>query len=106
MMEHKGYRAAVTFDGAAGVFHGEVLDTRDVIVFEGTSVVQLKKEFKFSVDDYLKVCKERGRTPDKPFSGEDPPPDPAAGPPGCHRRRQGPGQKPQRLDYRDGREGG
>ena len=28
MMEHKGYRAAVTFDGAAGVFHGEVLDTR------------------------------------------------------------------------------
>ena len=72
MMEHKGYRAAVTFDGAAGVFHGEVLDTRDVIVFEGTSVVQLKKEFKFSVDDYLKVCKERGRTPDKPFSGKIP----------------------------------
>ena len=72
MMEHKGYRAAVTFDSAAGVFHGEVLDTRDVIVFEGTSVVELKKEFKFSVDDYLKVCKERGRTPDKPFSGKIP----------------------------------
>ena len=49
-----------------------VLDTRDVIVFEGTSVVELKKEFKFSVDDYLKVCKERGRTPDKPFSGKIP----------------------------------
>ena len=72
MMEHKGYRAAVTFDDAAGVFHGEVLDTRDVIVFEGISVVELKKEFKFSVDDYLKVCKERGRTPDKPFSGKIP----------------------------------
>ena len=49
-----------------------VLDTRDVIVFEGTSVVEQKKEFKFSVDDYLKVCKERGRTPDKPFSGKIP----------------------------------
>ena len=37
MMEHKGYRATVTFDDATGVFHGEVVDTRDVIVFEGTS---------------------------------------------------------------------
>ena len=105
MMEHKGYRATVTFDDAAGVFHGEVVDTRDVIVFEGTSAAQLRKEFEFSVDDYLKVCEERGRTPDKPFSGKIPLPDPSGGPPGCHRSRQGPGQKPQRLDYRDSRGG-
>ena len=72
MMEYKGYRAAVTFDYEAGVFHGEVVDTRDVIVFEGTSVQQLKKEFRFSIDDYLAVCAERGRTPDKPFSGKIP----------------------------------
>lgn len=71
-MEYKGYRATVTFDDEAEVFHGEVVDTRDVIVFEGTSVAQLKKEFKFSVDDYLKVCEERGRTPDRPFSGKIP----------------------------------
>ena len=48
------------------------MDTRDVIVFEGTSAAQLRKEFEFSVDDYLKVCEERGRTPDKPFSGKIP----------------------------------
>ena len=35
MMEHKGYRAVVTFDDAADVFHGEVMDTRDVICFRG-----------------------------------------------------------------------
>ena len=35
MMEYHGYRAAVTFDDAAGVFHGEVVDTRDVITFQG-----------------------------------------------------------------------
>lgn len=72
MMEYKGYRAAVTFDDAAGVFHGEVVGTRDVIVFEGASAAQLRKEFEFSIDDYLKVCAERGRTPDKPFSGKIP----------------------------------
>ena len=70
MMEYKGYRAVVTFEDEADVFHGEVVNIRDVIVFEGTSVAQLKKEFIFSIDDYLKACEERGRTPDKPFSGK------------------------------------
>ncbi len=70
MMEYKGYRAAVAFDDEAGVFHGEVVDTRDVIVFEGTSVEQLRQEFRFSVDDYLAICAERGRTPARPFSGK------------------------------------
>ena len=41
-------------------------------VSSGTSATQLRKEFEFSVDDYLKVCEERGRTPDKPFSGKIP----------------------------------
>ena len=72
MMEYKGYRAVVTFEDEADVFHGEVVNTGDVIVFEGTSVAQLKKEFIFSIDDYLKACEERGRTPDKPFSGKIP----------------------------------
>ena len=36
-MEYKGYLAAVTYDQEAGVFHGEIVGTRDVIFFEGTS---------------------------------------------------------------------
>ena len=72
MMKYKGYHATVQFDYDAGVLHGRVLDTRDVIFFEGTSVDQLVKEFHFSIDDYLAVCAERGREPDKPFSGRIP----------------------------------
>ena len=78
MMEYKGYRAAITFDDEAGVFHGEVTGTRDVIIFEGTSVSELRKEFEFSIDDYLQVCERRGRAPDKEYSGKIPlriPPD-------------------------------
>ena len=70
MMEYKGYRAAVIYDDEAGNFYGEVVGTRDVITFEPTSVEQLQKEFRFSIDDYLAVCAERGRQPDKPFSGK------------------------------------
>ncbi len=70
MMEHGGYRATITFDAEAGIFHGEVLDTRDVITFQGTSVEELRDAFQGSVDEYLRVCKEMGREPDKPFSGK------------------------------------
>ena len=72
MADDKGYRAAVTYDADAGIFHGEVVGTRDVITFAGTSVAELEREFRFSVDDYLAVCAARGRRPDKPFSGKIP----------------------------------
>ena len=38
MMRHKGYTGVATFDDDADVFHGEVIDTRDVITFNGGSV--------------------------------------------------------------------
>lgn len=66
VMQYKGYRAAVTFDGSAGVFHGEAAGDRDIIAFEGESVEQLRREFAVSIDDYLAVCAERGREPDRP----------------------------------------
>ena len=69
MMKYKGYSAAVDFDYEAGVFQGEVVDTRDVVVFEGDSVAQLERAFHFSIDDYLAVCAKRGREPDRPFPG-------------------------------------
>ena len=72
MMRYRGYSAAVSFDYEAGVFHGEVVDMRDVIVFEGDSVAQLEEGFQTSIDDYLAVCAERGRAPDRPFSGRIP----------------------------------
>jgi predicted HicB family RNase H-like nuclease len=69
MLEYKGYTGKVEFDPEAGLFHGEVLDTRDVITFQGTSVEELQQAFRDSVDDYLDFCKERNEEPDKPFSG-------------------------------------
>ena len=68
-MTYKGYDAAVKFDEDAGVFHGEVINTRDVITFQGKSVRKLQKGFRDSVDEYLRFCAERGEQPDKPYSG-------------------------------------
>jgi predicted HicB family RNase H-like nuclease len=70
MMEYKGYLGRVEFDDEAGVFHGEVINTRDVITFQGQSVAELKKALTESVDDYLAFCEERREALDKPFSGQ------------------------------------
>ena len=72
MMEHRGYRGVVTFDDEAEIFHGEVVGTRDVITFQGESVAELRRAFEDSVEAYLEFCTERGREPDKPFSGKIP----------------------------------
>jgi predicted HicB family RNase H-like nuclease len=70
MMEYKGYIGKVEFDDEAEIFHGEIINIRDVITFQGRSVKELTRAFRESVDDYLKFCHERGEAPEKPFSGK------------------------------------
>lgn len=69
MLEYKGYRAQVEFDDSIRAFVGHVIDTRDQITFQATTVDELEAEFHRSVDDYLEWCKSDGVEPDKPYSG-------------------------------------
>ena len=70
MLSYKGYSGHAEYDDEAGLFHGEVLDTRDVVTFQGRSVEEIETAFRESIDDYLEFCAERGEAPDKPFSGK------------------------------------
>lgn len=70
MIEYKGYLGDVIFDSEAHLFHGEVINTRDVITFQGKSVDELEKAFIDSVEDYLEWCKEDGVSPERPYSGK------------------------------------
>jgi predicted HicB family RNase H-like nuclease len=69
MLKYKGYTGNAEYDDEAGIFHGEVLDLRDVITFQGETVQEIEQAFRDSVDDYLDFCEQRGEVPDKPFSG-------------------------------------
>jgi len=69
MMRYLGYRAKIVSIGESGLLHGEVRGTRDVITFQGASLSELRDAFADSVDEYLKVCAERGRSPDQPDGG-------------------------------------
>jgi predicted HicB family RNase H-like nuclease len=70
MLKYKDYIGHVEFDEEAEIFHGEIINTRDVITFQGDSVAELKQAFKDSIEDYLAFCEERGESPERPFSGK------------------------------------
>jgi predicted HicB family RNase H-like nuclease len=69
LMQYKGYVGKIEYDDEAAIFHGEVINLRDVITFEGESVGELRQAFQDSVEDYLEFCAERNEKPEKPFSG-------------------------------------
>ena len=60
------YQAAVEFDDEAGLFHGEIVNLRDVVTFQGRSVEELRRAFADSVADYLAFCAERHEDPEIP----------------------------------------
>ncbi len=69
-MTYQGYEAVVEYDEDAELFHGEVVNTRDVITFQGRSVDELKTALADSVEDHLAFCRERGEEPERPYSGQ------------------------------------
>ncbi len=69
-MQYKGYVGKFDYDPKAEIFHGEVINLRDVVTFQGLSISELKEALAESVEDYLSFCHEQGEDPDKPYSGK------------------------------------
>ena len=65
MMTYKGYLAHIAFDEQANLFHGEVINIRDVVTFQGRSVDEVRQALADSVEDYIEFCAERGEAPEQ-----------------------------------------
>lgn len=61
-MKYKGYEAIVEFDDEDRLFIGRVMNTRDVIAFDGASVDELEQSFHNAIDEYLEDCQVIGKT--------------------------------------------
>jgi len=68
-MRWKGYVASIDYDPAIRKFYGIVQNANSVITFYGASVDELEREFAASMNEYFKICAEKGKSPDKPYSG-------------------------------------
>ena len=70
MIEYKEYTGVFEFDPSIDAFHGHVIGLQDVVTFEGSSVEELRIEMGESVEDYLSLCAEVGKEPERPYRGE------------------------------------
>lgn len=70
IMTYKGYTGTFEFIPDDEEFHGRVMGIRDIIHFSGSSVEELRQALADSVDDYLELCEQAGKTPEKPYSGQ------------------------------------
>lgn len=68
-MEYKGYIGSVEFSETDQILFGKVQGIRSLISYEGTTVSELIEDFHGAVDDYLELCSEEGKTPEKAFKG-------------------------------------
>ena len=66
---YKGFTARVEFDADDNIFAGRVLGVRSIIGFHGKTVSELTTDFHNAIDHYLNVCRERGETLQKSYSG-------------------------------------
>jgi len=69
MIEYRGYTGVFEFDPSIDAFHGRILGLQDVVTFQGRSLDELRREMVESVEDYLELCQEAGRDPDRPPVG-------------------------------------
>jgi predicted HicB family RNase H-like nuclease len=61
VLEYRGYLANVDSD-----YYGYVINTKDLITFQGTNDSDIGQVFIDSVDDYFDFCKMRGEEPEQP----------------------------------------
>jgi len=69
MLKYKDFFGSVEYSAADDCFFGKIIGTTDLVTFEGDSVDTLKKAFAEAVEDYLVLCKEIGKEPQKTYRG-------------------------------------
>ena len=65
-----GYKAKLEYDPELDQFRGEILGLNGCADFYGKTPASLRREFRKSLKVFLEVCKEKGLSPTKQYSGK------------------------------------
>ena len=69
-LEYKGYKGSVEYSKEDNCLFGKVQGmSKALILYEGNTVDELRKDFEEGVDSYLEACRADGVEPAKPYSG-------------------------------------
>ena len=68
-LKYKDFMGSVHFSTDDEVFHGKLIGINDLVTFEGSSVVELKNSFEEAVEDYIELCRNVNKSPNKSYKG-------------------------------------
>jgi len=68
-LKYKGFYGSVEYSADDDCFFGKIIGTSDLVTFEGESVNELKDAFAEAVEDYLVLCREANKEPQKTYRG-------------------------------------
>ncbi len=57
------------YDDQGEILYGKIKNIDDLVTYEARNVEELKKAFHGAVDDYLAICSEAGKEPEKSYKG-------------------------------------
>ncbi|MCL2605058.1 MAG: type II toxin-antitoxin system HicB family antitoxin [Defluviitaleaceae bacterium] len=69
MLTYKDFLGSVEYSASDECFYGKLIGTTDLVTYEGDNVQGLKIAFREAVEDYLVLCKEVGKIPQKVYKG-------------------------------------
>jgi predicted HicB family RNase H-like nuclease len=69
-LHYKGYKGSVEYSEVDNCLFGSVLGMKkNCILYEGSTIDELKIDFEAGINNYLERCERKGIQPDKPYSG-------------------------------------
>ena len=69
VLEYNGFIGSVDFSIEDHVLFGSLLYINDLVTYEGETIQELEEAFKEAVEEYIELCKECDKEPEKPFKG-------------------------------------
>ena len=69
IMEYKNYVGSVELSEEDELLYGKLLGIRALVSYEGNTVQELIENFHSAVDDYLELCADEEKEPERPYKG-------------------------------------
>ncbi len=69
VLTYKNYHGSVNYSVEDDCLYGQIIGINDMILFEGKSIDELRRDFESSVDEYLDLCARLGKEPQKEYKG-------------------------------------
>jgi predicted HicB family RNase H-like nuclease len=68
MLKYKDFYGSVEYSDDDECFFGKIVGISDLVTFEGDSIASLQNAFTEAVEDYIVLCREADKEPQKSLS--------------------------------------